>query len=893
VRRQNLLFAAGGRVSTKTPSPRSGRLGSPRLADRGRLHRRLSAGLVLSAVLLSASGALADQRTEAKSHFKKGMGAIAEGKYEEGISELQRAYEILPHPNVLYNIARAYAESGDLEGAVATYKKYLEGNPADKDEVAQVVGALEGRLERQKAIAAAAGQVAPTPTPGATPGATPGTVTPGVTPGGPTPGPVVTGPVGPTPTPGLPPPIAAPINVGQAKTEDVFEESVVTASKGAQSPLDAPNSTSIITEQDIRLSGLVQIPDLLRRLAGVDVMETTNSQTEVSMRGFNQAFSNKILVLINGRSVFVDLLGATYWALLPIGVEDIERIEVVRGPGSALYGADAFNGVINIITKTPGEGKSGFSALYGDHNTAHGTAYASGRDKEVAYRMSAGFDNFPRWSNDVNPARVDEQTAAPNYGGQQNSQQSVRLNADITRDMGHGVVVGVGAGYVHAAYEIGPYAPLTDLVFYTDSADATAFLTSKHFELHGFYNTYRGQNSLDSDYIGQTLLPAEYNLNVADVEAQYIDDERTKVLDNSLHIGLGYRYKEATLGYLPDGQIVENWESAYIHDEFGIGRLMGTRRQFALVGDIRGDYVPYLGKIVPSPKGSILFHPSENSTIRGIVATAFRIPTFLEGYLDIHTQLPVAGGSLHSISTDPSTGSTRLNPEQVVTEELGYLNQSEFFTFDSAFFHNYVTNLIELAPLRSITVGDLATGNPASNYDPPSNTYPLFYGGYQNQCQSNNVYGAELGVRAFPVDGLDFYANYTFMNVKTDTSGCNAAQLAGYVPDQRTSAHKINAGVQVRTKIGQGGIDASLDFNYVSAQDWALQIANAQAQKIEYEPFHIDPYAVFNGRVGYRFFKNKADIGVILNNIGNAQHKEYPLSQPVGQRIMGTFAYRF
>ncbi|HEY2514204.1 MAG TPA: hypothetical protein VGI39_25230, partial [Polyangiaceae bacterium] len=76
--------------------------------------RRWTAGFVAGAILLSASGALADARTEAKSHFKHGMQSIADGKYEEGISELQRAYEILPHPNVLYNIARAYAESGDL-----------------------------------------------------------------------------------------------------------------------------------------------------------------------------------------------------------------------------------------------------------------------------------------------------------------------------------------------------------------------------------------------------------------------------------------------------------------------------------------------------------------------------------------------------------------------------------------------------------------------------------------------------------------------------------------------------------------------------------------------------------------------------------------------------------
>ena len=69
--------------------------------------------------------------------------------------------------------------------------------------------------------------------------------------------------------------------------------------------------------------------------------------------------------------------------------------------------------------------------------------------------------------------------------------------------------------------------------------DVTAFITSKHFEVHAFYNTYRGQNSLDAAYIGQSLLPTEYSLNVVDVEAQYIDDEHLKYVDNSLHLGLG------------------------------------------------------------------------------------------------------------------------------------------------------------------------------------------------------------------------------------------------------------------------------------------------------------------------------------------------------------------
>jgi iron complex outermembrane receptor protein len=463
------------------------------------------------------------------------------------------------------------------------------------------------------------------------------------------------------------------------------------------------------------------------------------------------------------------------------------------------------------------------------------------------------------------------------------------MNLEITRDLGRAVAVGVGAGYVRTAFDFLPTAPLTSSVIDANVVDVTAFLTSRHFELHGFYSTYRGQNSLDAGYIGQSLLPSEYNLNVLDFEAQFTDTEHLKYVDNSLHIGLGYRYKAAVWGYLSDGETRENWESAYIHDEFGFGKGLGARRQFAIVGDFRGDYVPYLNKFVPSPKGSVLFHPTNGSTIRALVATAFRIPTFLESYVDVPIQLPVSGAALRSSATNSTIGTPRLKEEQVITEELGYLNQdSDYFTFDSAFFHNNVSRLIDLAPNRAITVSDL--GNPASTFNAPTATYPLFWGGFENQCQTQDVYGAELGVRVYPVEGLDIYANYTFMSVKPDTSGCSPAQLANYVPDARTSAHKVNAGIQVRSNLG---LDASVDFNYVSAQDWALQISDVQAQQIKYESFHLDPYEVVNGRIGYRFNKNKADLGVTGSNLLNNQHREYPFGQTIGQRVMGMFSYRF
>jgi outer membrane receptor for ferrienterochelin and colicin len=830
--------------------------------------RSFVAVLAALSALTWVGAAWADARTEARGHFKKGMSAISNGHYEEGIAELQRAYEILPHPNVLYNIARAHAESGDLEGAVVNYKKYLEGNPPDRDEVQQIVTNLEGRIKRQQAVAAAArGDLPPSPTPTPTPSPTPN----------PTPSPTPN----PTPTPTPKPPAPAPADLGSKKTEDVFEESVVTASKEAQSPLDAPNSTSIITEQDIRLSGITKIPELLRRLAGVDIMEVTGSQTEVSLRGFNQRLSNKILVLVDGRSVYVDLLGATFWQTLSIGVEDIQRIEVVRGPGSALYGADAFNGVINIITKRPGDGTSGVNVGYGDHNTSHGSFWATGRSEEVAWRASAGYDYLPRWSREVPDGRADLHLLSPD---QDTSARTTRFNLQLSRPLAKGVDLGVGGGFAQGQSEILGIGPLNDVLLngFT-SSDVTARLTSKHIEARVYWNRFRTPFGLNAAPIGQTLLPGAADQNVVDGEVQYIDDFETgKGIRHDLHVGVGYRYKEVAWTYL-DRTRYENHESVYLHDAIKLGEYVG------LVGDYRLDYVPYLEKFVQSPRGTVLVHPTKLSTIRGIVATAFRTPTFLESYLNIPVQLPVAGGALLSEGQRSDDPKFKVQPENNLSAELGYLSQdNEFFVIDTALYFNRAKNLIQLAPNRPVTTGDLAAG--LGQYDPSTGFYPLFLGGFNNQCQTYNVYGAEAGVRTFPLEGLDVYANYTLHVLKQDNSSCTDQEKALLVKDDRTSGHKVNVGVQLRTK---PGFDGSIDFHYVSPQTWAEQVINLAAQRIEYQQFPLEAYTLLNARLGFRFLKDHADVSAMAFNLLGLEHREHPFGQLMGRRFMGNFAYRF
>jgi outer membrane receptor for ferrienterochelin and colicin len=849
---------------------------------------------VFVAALLAPHVARADERTEARAHFKRGMTAIGDGRYELGIDELKKAYEILPHPNVLYNIARAYVDIGDLENATALYRKYLENNPPDRDEVVRIVASLDARLRRQQAelletqqtqSTGAAGPTvappAPAPEPGPAETAAPPSAEPPRAGEEPVPPveraePVERRPTPIAPTPDLAPSAGAPIEAGALKTEAVFEETVVTASKAAQNPLDAPNSTSIITEQDIRLSGITKIPELLRRLAGVDIMETTGAHTEVSLRGDNQRLSNKVLVLVNGRSVYVDLIGATLWGLLSIGVEDVERIEVVRGPGSALYGADAFNGVINIITKEPGEGGSGFNVGYGDRNASHGSIWASGRGDEIAYRLSAGYDSVPRWSREVPPGRADLHLATSD---QDTSQRTVRLDATATRPLPGGVSVGLQGGYSYGSYEILSIGAEQDHVLDPiQSSDLTAFLHSKNIEARAFWNRISAVQQNNAAYLGQSLLPGRSLLDVVDGEIRFVDQFATGPgVDHHLQIGAEYRLKAVQWSYQAQDE-TEHHGGLFVHDEIRLGKAL------ALVGDYRADYVPHLDRIVQSARGSVLVHPARQSTVRAIVGTAFRTPTFLESYLDIPFQLPVTGAALLT-----QASRFALKPEQIVTAEVGYLNaQSDYLTFDSALFYDRVSNLIEISPSQPVTVGDVA----GLGTDPGSSTglYPIFSNGFENQCQAYDVFGAELGLRAFPVEGLDVYANYTLMNVKRDDGGCDAAQLALMANDARTSAHKLNAGVQVRTR---AGVDGSVDFHYVSPEDWAEQVVDPQRQRLDFQSFHLDAYTLLNARLGYRFFRGRAEISGVAFNVLDDTHREHPFGQVVGRRVMGFFTYRF
>src|SRR6058998_2810920 len=133
------------------------------------------------------------------------------------------------------------------------------------------------------------------------------------------------------------------------------EETVSIAVRHEQPISQAPSNVYVITDEDIRQSGAPDLPTVLRRIPGIEVMQVTGADFEVSARGDNELQANKLLVMVDGRSIYDDDEGFVFWKAIPVTLPEIKRIEVLKGPASSIYGFNAFDGVINIITKSPEE----------------------------------------------------------------------------------------------------------------------------------------------------------------------------------------------------------------------------------------------------------------------------------------------------------------------------------------------------------------------------------------------------------------------------------------------------------------------------------------------------------------------------------------------------------
>src|SRR5713226_8941300 len=190
-------------------------------------------------------------------------------------------------------------------------------------------------------------------------------------------------------------PTAPQGDLTQVSIETLMNMEVTSVSKKEQKMSQVAAAIFVITQEDIRRSGATNIPDLLRMVPGLDVAQINASTWAITARGFNLQFADKLLVLIDGRAVYTPLFGGVYWDTQDVPLEDIERIEVVRGLGGTVWGANAVNGVINIITKNAADTQGGLlTAGGGTQAQGFGTLQYGGSIKEAtSYRVFAKYLN--------------------------------------------------------------------------------------------------------------------------------------------------------------------------------------------------------------------------------------------------------------------------------------------------------------------------------------------------------------------------------------------------------------------------------------------------------------------------------------------------------------------
>jgi len=187
-----------------------------------------------------------------------------------------------------------------------------------------------------------------------------------------------------------------PGSLADLSLEELSNIKITSVSKRAERLSDAPASVFVITADDIRRAGVTSLPEALRLAPNLQVAQVSASGYAISARGFNNSAANKLLVLIDGRSVYTPLFSGVFWDAQDVMLEDIERIEVISGPAGTLWGTNAVNGVINITTR-PAKATQGGLASAGGGNREVDTAlrYGGAAGADGNYRVYAKyFDRY-------------------------------------------------------------------------------------------------------------------------------------------------------------------------------------------------------------------------------------------------------------------------------------------------------------------------------------------------------------------------------------------------------------------------------------------------------------------------------------------------------------------
>jgi iron complex outermembrane receptor protein len=464
--------------------------------------------------------------------------------------------------------------------------------------------------------------------------------------------------------------------------EQLMDIQVTSVSKGAEDFSKAPSAIFVLTQEDLRRSGVNTIPEALRMVPGVQVAQIDSSTWAVSARGFNSRFANKLLVLIDGRSVYTHVFAGVFWDKQDMMLEDVERIEVIRGPGGTLWGANAVNGVINIITKNA-------------HETTGGQISTGGGNLDrfigsIRYGEKIGDNASVRvWGKYYNRDNLDDLQGNSAPDEFEAERGGMRLDWDASESNSFtfqgDVMVGEYAGKTSNAVDTLSFAPTTTDIVRDSQVRAANFITRWK---HRFSDTSDMALQFYYDHDNrESRVMKKLAVDTYDVDFQHRFQLGSR---NEILWGLGHRLIKDSfensigISYFPDSNL--NYISnAFIQDKIALikNELYFTIGSKFSINNFTGFEF--------QPNARLAWTPNDKHTVWAAVSRAVRTPSrsgdsgrFNAAVVPIPPPAPPG-----TLGVAVIQGQMDFESENLLAYELGYrVRPHETFFLDVAAFAN-------------------------------------------------------------------------------------------------------------------------------------------------------------------------------------------------------------
>jgi iron complex outermembrane receptor protein len=640
------------------------------------------------------------------------------------------------------------------------------------------------------------------------------------------------------------------VSIGDVAVQ-IGDVTVYGASLRGERITDAPASVSVISPRDIKLnSASGQVPKLLETEAGVDIAQNGINDFNVNTRGFNSSLNRRLLILLDGRDLAVAFLGSQEWNGLSVPVEDLGRLELIRGPGSALYGANAFNGVVNILTPRPKDIVGGkITVAGGEKNTVRTDARYASESGSMSYKVNAGRTQGDTWSVS-RPTLLNGALTFPFEYANLNP----FLNTEVVPLSRNKVSSTYGSGRVDYEFEEGGRTTLEggitqveNEVLVTGIGRVQVPKAVKPWGRANYSNEHlyaqawvAGRNSLKPQVSLSTGLPLEEKSFISQLELQY----RFSALEEKLFVILGaaHRYQSVgTKGTLTREDHYDNLSGLY-------GQL-----EYKLIEEVKAVLAgrwdrSTLHSTQFSPKVALVWTPVVGHSIRATFNKAFQAPNYSELFLNVK----------HPIRNLVYFGNEDLVVEKITGYEVGYkgvFSNSLFITLDG--YYNQLKDFItDLAP-------SVNPKYPGQITLPGENITRTVWS-YGNAGKVTEE-GFELSANYYLTDNLQLTANYAFFDFTVNEKNANDVLLPN------APKHKVNAGVTYR----EPKWEVSVSTKYVPTFDWAAGIYKGP----------ILAYTLVNLSGAYRLTPH-LEFGVNITDLLDRKHYQIFGGSLIGRRAI-------